>query len=249
MIHLYQEKGVLEIAFNRPEKRNALNLAGYGDLIQAFDRANKEDEIKVALLHGLGGHFTAGNDIQDFLDHPPFSQDSPVLGFLHCLAEFRKILIASIEGWAVGIGTTLLLHCDLVYAGQTARFQLPFIDLGLCPEAGSSYLLPRLVGYQKAADLLLTGRVVEATEAGEIGLVTEVLPPEQVLNHARGQAKAIAAKPTQALLATKRLLRLDNKERAQEVIRQETQEFTALIQSAEAKAAFLAFMKKQKDAS
>lgn len=234
----------MEIRLNRPEVRNALTLEGYRALSQALDQATEDDQITVVLIHGVGGHFTSGNDLNDFHHKPPFSQDSPVLGFLRRLASFEKIFIAAVEGWAVGIGTTMLLHCDLTFASDRAKFQLPFVDLGLCPEAASSYLLPRLIGYQKAAELLLTGRVVPAEEAGRIGLVNEVIPQDQLWEKAQEITQLIASKPAQGLLATKKLLWQDKTEILKEVIRTEAQEFTVLLQSEVSQKAFAAFLKK-----
>jgi len=235
----------MEIALSRPEKKNALNLAAYRALSQALDQAAANPAVQVVLIHGLGGDFTAGNDIRDFASNPPVTHNSPVLGFLRRLTQFEKVLIAAVEGWAVGVGTTMLLHCDLIVASEEARFQLPFVDLGLCPEAASSYLLPRQVGHPKAMELFLTGRPFYALEALQMGLINEVKPKQECLARARELAEVVAAKPPQALRATKALVRGELKGVMEEVMRTEVQHFAQLLQGAEAQEAFARFLGKK----
>ncbi|MFD2642697.1 enoyl-CoA hydratase [Pseudomonas japonica] len=209
-IHTHEDSGVLVITFNREAKKNAITVAMYQTLSETLQRAADDPRIAVVLFHGSEQAFSAGNDLGDFLSQPPDSLDAPVWQFLRTLAAFPKPLVAAVCGVAVGIGTTLLLHCDLVHAGSNARFSLPFVNLGLCPEAGSSLLLPRLFGYQRAAEALLLGDPFDAETAARAGLVSKVLEPSQVLQSALTQARKLASKPLQALIETKRLLKNDD---------------------------------------
>ena len=198
---------VAEIVFDRPQKRNAITVAMYAAMADAVEAAEADDSVRVVLFHGRGGAFTAGNDLADFLANPPDSPERPVFRFLRALAAARKPLVAAVEGPAVGIGTTMLLHCDFVLAADTARFALPFVNLGLVPEAASSLLLPRLVGYQRAAELLMLGEPFDAVTAERIGLVGRVGPAADLLAAARALADRLAAKAPEALRATKALLK------------------------------------------
>lgn len=200
-------QGVLEIHFNRPEKKNAITEAMYIALAEAFIAARTNDEVAVVLLTGQKNCFTAGNDLNDFLENPPEDEQSPVFRFLYTLADFPKPVVAAVNGVAVGIGTTLLLHCDLVFSGESAKFQLPFVNLGLVPEFASSYLLPLRVGHAKASEWLLTGKTFDAQEARTAGLINEVFSDEQFLSAAIHQAQALAAQPRASLLLTKRLMK------------------------------------------
>ncbi|MGZ5662668.1 MAG: enoyl-CoA hydratase-related protein, partial [Usitatibacter sp.] len=179
---------ILDIEFNRPQKKNAFTSDMYEALAAALGEAERDDSVRVVVFHGAAGIFTAGNDIEDFAKRPPQGEDSPVFRFLEAASRAPKPLVAAVDGPAVGIGTTLLLHCDLVYAGEDARFRLPFASLGLVPEFASSYLLPLVAGYQRAAELLLLGEAFDAQKAYAAGFVTKVVPPGEALGAARAAA-------------------------------------------------------------
>ena len=233
------------LTFDRPEKRNAFTGAMYEALTAALQEAADDAAVHVVLLQGAGGAFTAGNDLHDFLEAPPSGEHSPVVRFLYALASFDKPLVAAVEGPAVGIGCTMLLHCDLVFASEDTRFQLPFVNLGLCPEAGSSFLLPRVAGLQRASELLLLGEPFDALRAREAGIVNEVLPHEVVRDRALERARALAARPQAALKCTRDLIRAGLRERLEEVLGAEIQTFSRRLVSAEAKEAFQAFLEKR----
>jgi len=201
--------GVCELRFNRPEKRNAITFAMYQTLAAQLHAALADPAVRVVLLSGAGAGFSAGNDLNDFLSGPEFSPAHPVMDVLRTLATFAKPLVAAIHGPTVGIGVTMLLHCDLVVAAQGTQLTMPFVTLGLVPEAGSSLLLPRLVGQQRAAELLLLGAPVDAVGAERLGLVNRVVEADKLLDEARSLAQRLARQPAEALRATKRLLRGD----------------------------------------
>lgn len=201
--------GVCEIRLNRPEKRNAITLAMYDALCAGLAQAQSDTTVRAVLLSGEGAGFTAGNDLNDFLSGMKFSGDNPIVRLLRALATFGKPLLAAVHGQTVGIGTTLLLHCDLVVAARTTVFSMPFVALGLVPEAASSLLLPRLVGRQRAAELLLLGKAFDAATAHTLGLVNRVVEEADLLDTARALARSVAAQPLEALLAARRLLRGD----------------------------------------
>ncbi|MFD2096413.1 enoyl-CoA hydratase [Corallincola platygyrae] len=207
--HITQQvsQGVLVLTFNRPEKRNALTQEMYQSLTDALEQASQNDEIRVVMFQGASNCFTAGNDLKDFLamNQPP--ESLPVVHFLRALMYFEKPLVASVTGAAVGIGTTLLLHCDLIYAAEDSRFQLPFTQLGLVPEAGASVLLPQLAGYPRAAELLFLGDMFDTETAREIGLINKVLDDDDVLSYGLQQAQRLAAMPSEAIYASRKLLR------------------------------------------
>jgi enoyl-CoA hydratase/carnithine racemase len=233
---------VCEVRLNRPEKRNAITFAMYQALGEALQAAQADEAVRAVLLSGAGAGFCAGNDLQDFLSGPQFSPAHPVLGFLRTLATFGKPLLAAVHGQAVGIGVTLLLHCDLVVAARSAQLTMPFVALGLVPEAGSSLLLPRLVGRQRAAELLLLGKPVDAATAERLGLVNHVVEQEAALpEEARQLALAVAKQPAGALAATRRLLRGDPGEILAR-IDEEARIFGAQLQSEEFRAGMRAFL-------
>jgi enoyl-CoA hydratase/carnithine racemase len=241
-IEIAREGAILSAAFARPEKKNAITGAMYEALIEAFDAAERDPEIGALVLSGKGGVFTAGNDIADFLAVAMHEAgEFPAWRFVSKLAEFEKPLVAAVDGLAIGVGTTLLFHCDLVYATPEARFQMPFVDLGLVPEAGSSLLAPQRFGRAKAAEFLLLGEPFGAEEALRLGLVNAVVPQGELLAHATEKAAALAAKPREALLATRRLMRGDN-EAVKAQMAAETHAFSAALKSPEAHAAFQAFL-------
>jgi len=247
-IRIERAGAVLAIAFNRPEKKNALTGAMYEALCGALEQASGDETIGVVMFEGVGGVFTAGNDIGDFASRAAGGGDpgaSPGATFIRMLARFEKPIVAAVDGQAVGIGTTLGFHCDLVYASPEARFRMPFVDLGLVPEAGSSMLAVRRFGWAKAAELLLLGDAFDAAEALRIGFVNAVVPGEQLRAHALAKAQALAAKPRQALLATRRLMRGDA-EPLYTHMEEELQAFARAIRSKEAMTAFMAFLVKAK---
>jgi enoyl-CoA hydratase/carnithine racemase len=199
--------GLMKVVFARPERKNALTEEMYGALGAALDAATCRPEVKVLLFAGAAGVFTAGNDLEDFISRPPQDADAPVFRFLRRLATFPKPAIAAVEGLAIGVGTTMLLHCDLVYAAEDAQFVLPFVSLGLVPEAASSVLLPRVAGYQRAAEKLLFGDSFPAGEAQAMGFVNRVLPPGEVLPFAIRQAERLALLPAGSVRGTKELMK------------------------------------------
>jgi enoyl-CoA hydratase/carnithine racemase len=241
-IEIAREGAVLSAAFARPQKKNAITGAMYEGLIEAFDTASRDPDIGALVLSGKGGVFTAGNDIGDFLQVALHETgDFPAWRFVNTVAAFEKPLIAAVDGLAIGVGTTLCLHCDLVYASPTARFQTPFVNLGLVPEAGSSLLAPQRFGRAKASELLLLAEPFGADEALRLGLVNAVLAESELLPHAMSKAAALAAKPRAALLATRRLMRGDP-EALKTQMAAEMHAFSAALKSPEAHAAFQAFL-------
>jgi enoyl-CoA hydratase/carnithine racemase len=238
--------GVLRVELNRPEKKNAITIAMYRALGDALQSASADAGVRAVLLQGKPEIFSSGNDLSDFLADPPRSEDTPPFKFLRVLARFDKPLVAAVSGAAIGIGTTMLLHCDLVYAAAGARFQLPFASLGLAPEAASSLLLPRLAGWQKAAELLMLGEPFGAEAAREIGLVNEIVAPEKLLETALAKARALAAKPPAALRATKALMKQALLAEVEGAMAREAKAFGERLVSPEAKEAFSAFLEKRK---
>jgi enoyl-CoA hydratase/carnithine racemase len=225
-------EGVCELRFDRPEKRNAITHRMYQALAAGLQAAEADEAVRVVLLSGAGASFCAGNDLNDFVSGPPFSSAHPVMDVLRTLATFDKPLLAAVHGPTVGIGVTMLLHCDLVVAAQGTQLIMPFVALGLVPEAGSSLLLPRLVGQQRAAELLLLGEPLDAAAAERLGLVNRVVAPDKLLDEARALAQRLVRQPAEALRATRRLLRGDTAElRAR--IEAEAQVFGARLKSAE----------------
>jgi enoyl-CoA hydratase/carnithine racemase len=237
------EGRVLVLTLNRPEKRNAITRAMYAALTTALRDAEDDPQLHAVVLTGAGEHFTAGNDIGDFLASPKAGSDTEAGQFLHAISTFTKPLIAAVAGNAVGIGTTLLLHCDVVVAQASASFSMPFASLGLVPEAASSYLFPRLVGYQRAAKVFLTGERFGAQEAKEMGLVASVV--EDALAEALALASHIAKQPRQAILDTKRLLKTSEREIVAATMQAELELFSRALKSDEARAILSAFVGKK----
>ncbi len=248
MNHILTEikDGILRIEIDRPDKKNALTAAMYQAMADAIKAAEADSKVRVVLIHGKAGMFTAGNDLQDFLDNPPRDDNRPVFQFLYGISQAQKPVVAAVAGPAVGIGTTMLLHCDLVYAAPNARLQLPFVNLGLVPEAASSLLLPALIGYQRAAELFLLGEPFSAQKAKEIGLVTEVVPEDQLFDTAMAQARKLAGKPAASLRLTKRLMKQGQMAAVAQRIKLESDHFGERLGSPEAKEAFAAFLEKRK---
>ena len=249
-IEVAREGAVMSAAFARPQKKNAITGAMYEALIEAFEAAERDESVGAFVLSGKGGVFTAGNDLGDFVALATGAaandgKDFPAGRFTRKLAEFEKPLVAAVDGLAVGIGTTLLFHCDLVYATPEARFQTPFVNLGLVPEAGSSLLAPLRFGRAKAAELLMLAEPFDANEARALGLVNALVPQAELMAHAMGKAAALAAKPRAALLATRRLMRGDA-EALKARMAEETHAFSAALASPEAHASFRAFLSGRK---
>jgi enoyl-CoA hydratase/carnithine racemase len=239
------DAGILEIEFNRPQKKNAFTSDMYVALAAAVREAERDDSVRAVLFHGQAGVFTAGNDIEDFAKRPPQGMDSPVFRFLEAASQAAKPLIAAVNGPAVGIGTTLLLHCDLVYAGDDARFRLPFTSLGLVPEFASSYLLPLVAGYQRAAELLLLGEAFDAQKAYAAGFVTKVVPAAQALDAAREAARKIAALPPKSIRLTKALLKSAHCAAVRNQLQVEAEHFRAMLGEPAAREALAAFLEKR----
>ena len=237
--------GVLRVQLNRPDKKNAMTGAMYTRLAEILDDADKDDNVRVVLLHGAGGSFTAGNDIEDFQTNPPAAHGSPQGWLAESFIAFGKPLVAAVQGVAVGGGTTMLTHCDFVYAGEGTRFQIPFINLALVPEFGSSFSIPARAGHLRAAELFLLGEPFTAAHAAEQGLVTRVVADSDVLSIAAATAQKLASKPGDALRASKRLLKGTFLNQLREAVGAEGGEFAARTRSAEAKEAFSAFLEKR----
>ena len=240
------ESGVMTLTLNRLDKKNSFTAAMYAELAEALRGVAEDDAVRVVLFQGHETIFSAGNDIGDFLNKPPSTPDSPVFRFLNAIASFPKPLLAAVCGPAVGIGTTMLLHCDLVYAGDNAMFSMPFVNLGLCPEAASSLLVPRLMGYQRAAEVLLMGDPFMAEAAMEVGLVNRVVPPTEANALAQQQARRLATKPLSSVIETKRLLKASTTPAVLERMREEGAIFGRMLQEPAAKEAFSAFLDKRK---
>ena len=235
---------VLELRFNRPDRKNAITGAMYSALAEGLGEAERDESIRVVTIAGSEGSFTAGNDLRDFQQAAPGEAERPVAHFLEAISTFPKIIVAGVAGPAVGVGTTMLLHCDLVLAAPGALFSLPFVDLGLVPEAGSSLLLPRLIGRQRAAKHLILGEPFDAETALGYGLVTEVVAEDALEARLSQVAERIAAKPPEAVRLTKKLLREDPSSVRQRIA-DESALFGERLQSPEAAEAFAAFFEKR----
>lgn len=238
-ISLSQDAEVLTLEINRPAKMNSLTRAMYAELASHLRDASGDFSIRTLVISGAGENFCAGNDIFDFMNDPPTDADSEVFQFLTELQNFPKPIIAVVQGNAVGIGTTMLFHCDLVYATPTAKFSMPFVTLGLVPEAGSSYLFPLLVGYQRAAKTFLSGESFDASQAKEMGLVLEVSHSARDL--AQAMAKKIAGQPPTSVINTKALMKSRTHDAVSAVMRAEGELFRIALQSEEAMGAFMKF--------
>ena len=231
------------LSFNRPAKMNALTRGMYAGLTKGLNDAAGDFSVRAVIITSEGDHFTAGNDIVDFMDNPPASDSSEVATFLASLLNFPKPLIASVKGNAIGVGTSMLLHCDVVVASPTAKFSMPFTSLGLVPEAGSTFLFPALVGYQRAARIFMTGDSFDAQEALVMGLIAEV--NDDALAAATRIAEQIAEQPPQAIINTKALLKARNHDSVATVMKAEFEIFSLALQSDEAMGAFAKFMAKK----
>jgi enoyl-CoA hydratase/carnithine racemase len=242
--------GILTIEFNRPERKNAITAAMYQAMADALVEADRDPEVRAVLITGKPGIFTAGNDLDDFLKNAAPegvpAESRPVFQFMRALSELGKPVVAAVSGAAIGIGTTMLMHCDLVYAADNAKFSLPFAQLGLCPEFASSLLLPQLAGYQRAAEKLLLGEAFGAQEALEMGLLSKVLPAAELPAFARQQAARLVALPAASTRATKALMKRPRAETIKEHLAVESAQFAQMLQGPEAKEAFTAFFEKRK---
>jgi enoyl-CoA hydratase/carnithine racemase len=238
-----QEGNILVLSFNRPEKMNALTRSMYAGLAKGLNEAAGDFGIRAVIITSERQHFTAGNDISDFMDNPPTSDSSEVSQFLESLLNFPKPLIAAVKGNAVGVGTTMLLHCDVVVASPAAKFSMPFASLGLVPEAGSSFLFPQLVGYQRAARIFMTGESFDAPMAVEMGLATSI--ENDPMAQAMKIAQQIADQPPQAIINTKALLKARSHDAVAAVMKAEFEIFAMALQSDEAMEAFMKFMSKK----
>ena len=246
-----KDGGILTIEFNRPERKNAITGAMYQSMADALREADSDSAVRAVLIAGKPEIFTAGNDLDDFLKNfkpvdGQLDEMRPVFQLMRALSGLGKPVVAAVAGAAVGIGTTLLLHCDLVYAADNAKFSMPFAQLGLCPEFGSSLLFPQLAGHPRAAEKLLLGEAFGAQEAWQMGLVSRVLPPDELLAFARGQAAKLVALPAASIRATKALMKRARTDAINDTIAVENRQFGAMLQGAEAKEAFTAFFEKRK---
>jgi enoyl-CoA hydratase/carnithine racemase len=237
---------ILRIQFNRPSKKNAMTSAMYITMADLLNNAAKDDGVRVVLWHGAGDSFCAGNDLEDFLKNPMGPGESPQSRLIDALINFDKPIVAAVQGAAIGGGTTMLTHCDFVYAGESAKFQMPFINLALVPEFGSSYSIPARIGYLRAAELIQLGKPFDAQRAAELGLATRIVPDQELLATATETAQKLAEKPASALQACKRLMRLPARVQLEQAAKLENEEFSARLRSADSKEAITAFFEKRK---
>jgi enoyl-CoA hydratase/carnithine racemase len=237
---------ILRVELNRPSRKNAMTVGMYIALADILDDAATDASTRVVLWHGAGDSFCAGNDIEDFLNNPPGPGDSPQARLENALVDFDKPLIAAVHGVAIGGGTTMLTHCDFVYAGEKTKFQMPFIDLAVVPEFGSSWSVPASAGYLRAAELILLGVPFDAAHAADLGLVTRVVPDQALLPTATETARLLAAKPAGALQASKRLLTRTVRERSKAAMKAENEEFSRQVRSDDAREALNAFLEKHR---
>ena len=243
------EAGVMTLTFNRVDKKNSITRAMYAALADGLERAAQDAAVRVVLIQGDATVFSAGNDIGDFQNAPADPgprEEQPVWRFLRAIATFPKPIVAAVCGPAVGVGTTLLLHCDLVYAGDNAAFALPFVNLGLVPEAASSLLLPQMLGYHRAAEALLLGEPFMAEAALEVGLVNRVVPPTECNAAAQQQARKLAAKPLASLIETKRLMKGGQQAAVLARMNEEGELFGRMLHEPAAREAFAAFAERRK---
>ncbi|MDD2918660.1 enoyl-CoA hydratase [Rhodoferax sp.] len=238
--------GVITLTLNRVARKNSLTTAMYAGMAEAVEQAQADAAVRVMVIQGHETVFSAGNDIADFLQAPPTTLEAPVFRFMRAISSFSKPIVAAVCGPAVGIGTTMLFHCDLVYAGDNAAFSMPFVNLGVCPEAASSLLAPQRMGYGRAAEALLLGEPFLAEAALEMGLISRIVPPAEVNALARRQAQKLASKPMASLLATKRLMKQGQANLVAERMADEGTLFGRMLAEPAAREAFSAFMEKRK---
>jgi enoyl-CoA hydratase/carnithine racemase len=241
-----QSESILRVVLNRPARKNAMTSGMYVALADVFKDAAKDERIRVVLWHGAGDSFCAGNDVEDFLKNPPGPGASPQAQLMNALIDFDKPLIAAVQGAAIGGGTTMLTHCDFVYAGESAKFQMPFVNLAVVPEFGSSCSVPARIGHIRAAELILLGLPFDAKRALDLGFVTQVVSDQKLLPTATEAARKLAAKPAGALQASKRLMKRPFREQLKAAIEAENGEFSAQVRSEEAREALGAFLEKRR---
>lgn len=245
-VRVSEAGGVMEIRLHRPERKNALTHEMYSAMTAALSAAEQTPSIRVVLIGGTDDCFTAGNDMVDFLNNPPQGDDAPVMRFLRKLTEMEKPLVAAVNGPAVGVGTTLLLHCDLVYVARGARLQMPFVNLGLCPEAASSFLLPLIMGHQRAAELLMLGETFDGDKAVQVGIANAVFDDAEYWQRAQAKARQLARQPAASVRLTKQLLKSSIAEQMKAHMKCEGDLFIQRLASPEAREAMQAFMEKRK---
>ena len=236
---------VLRVQLNRPAKKNAMTSSMYVTLAEIFTDAAKDEQTRVVLWHGAGDSFCAGNDIEDFLKNPPGPGDSPQARLMNALVDFDKPIVAAVQGAAIGGGTSMLTHCDFVYAGESAKFRMPFIDLAVLPEFGSSCSIPAMMGHVRAAELILLGLPFDARRALELGFVNQVVSDQNLLATASETARKLAAKPAGALQASKRLMKRSFRGQIKAAMKAENEAFSAQVRSEDAREAFAAFLQKR----
>jgi len=239
------EDRILTLSLNRPERKNALSLAMYSALAELINAADADPHVRIIVLTGAGEFFTSGNDLADFMNEPDIHAKHPVVRFIDALRFCGKPVVAVVRGHAVGIGTTLLLHCDLAYVAEDARLQLPFVNLGLCPEYASSYLIPRVAGQQKAAELFLLGDAFTGKDAANMGLVTKALPSSELTAYAQTKIQRLALQPPAAVRRTKKLLRAATQTAIEESLQAEYAGFAEGLASGECKESITAFLEKR----
>lgn len=240
-----QDGGILRIELNRPQKKNAITSEMYIAIAELLNGAQSRPEVRVVLIHSSGEVFSAGNDLQDFIDHPPGTGDSPQKKLIDALSRLDIPLVAAVRGAAVGSGATMLTYCDFVYAGESSRFQYPFINLAVVPEFGTSFSLPEQVGYLRAAEIILLGHPFDAASAQSMGLVTKILPDSEVFDAAVRTSNELAQKSAGALRASKQLMRRQIRPHVEQAVQAELVEFSEKVRSAEAREAFTAFFEKR----
>ncbi len=245
-IKTHTADGVARIEIARPEKKNSITAAMYQAMADAIAAAHDDHTVRSILIHGQPDLFTAGNDLEDFLKNPPAGMDAPVFRFMQALGLAEKPVVAAVNGAAVGIGTTMLLHCDLVYCADNAMFSMPFVSLGVCSEFASSMLVPLAAGYHKAAEKLLLGEPISAEEALEMRIVNRILPPDEVFGYAMKQATRFNGLPPTSVRETKRLMKAGFRAIVEKIILDEAQTFARMLRSDEAKEAFTAFFERRK---
>jgi len=246
MISAQLDNHVLTLAFARADKMNAITNQMYLDAAKALNDAAEQPDVRVVIFTGEGGNLTCGNDLVDFVNNPPNGPMPPVLEFLLSLARFPKPIVVAINGLAVGIGTTMLAHCDYVVAADDTRFKLPFVDLGACPEGGSSLLFPQIMGHSQAAELLLLADIFGAEKAQHVGLVNQVVAADEVMAHAQKIAAKMASKPPSAMRLTKAMLKQGYMEQLEKRLADEIYKFRELLDSPEAQEALTAFTERRK---
>lgn len=236
----------LHIIMDRPKRKNALTMEMYTAMAEAIEGAETNNEVRNIVLRGAGGSFTSGNDLEDFMKNPPQGEDSPVGRFMKALFNFSKPAVACVQGDAVGIGTTMLLHCDLVYVGESAKLQMPFVNLGLSPEYASAYILPRIMGHVQAAELLLLGEPFNGAKAKEVGLINQVVADEELLDLVTKKTDQLSAQPPSAVRLSKQLMRGPRKQLCADVMDAEMVEFARGLAGKEFTEAVTAFFEKRK---